>query len=59
MTIKCNLDKEMRVYLDDHQVLLSFMNDEDAHYFEDWWHDQGIKQFIKHVDDEKEKYGEL
>lgn len=34
----------------DHEVFLSFRNDDDAIFFREWWNDVGVKAFAKWLD---------
>lgn len=49
-----HINDEFTVHLADHEVLLSFVNDEDAYRFRDWWYEDGHILFEKSVEDEEE-----
>lgn len=39
------IERDIHIEIPDHQVLLSFVNDEDAVKFHEWWNKKGYKQF--------------
>lgn len=50
------LENERTVHFHDHEVLLSFINDEDAVYFYEWWDNYGGEElFLEYL---KEKQNE-
>lgn len=50
-----NLSREMTVHAAEHEIFLSFVNDEDAELFSDWWNTKGAKLWSAWSDKEKEK----
>lgn len=42
--------REIRRSLGESEVLLSFVNDADAEYFEVWWRDQGSESYAIYLD---------
>ena len=49
------IDQEMTVRAADHEMFLSFTNDEDAVLFHAWWHIAGLKAFLKWAEKEEKK----
>lgn len=54
MTRVCELQKEYVLYLAEHEVLLSFISDDDAELFEDWWQAHGATSFEGYAEMRKE-----
>jgi hypothetical protein len=52
---KPELKRETKFRLAEHQILLSFNNDEDAYPFEDWWYEEGFEMYQKYVERMKEE----
>lgn len=48
--MKVNIDTDIRVDIPEHQVLLSFNNDEDAVNFNEWWNRRGLEAFAEYME---------
>jgi hypothetical protein len=44
------LGRERTIHLADHEILLSFLHDDGAEFFEEWWQDAGSHAFKKWLD---------
>jgi hypothetical protein len=42
--------REFNVSVAEHQVLLSFVDDEDAELFDEWWHRDGLSLYSRWID---------
>jgi len=39
--------RDVHITIPEHQILLSFTNDEDAELFDEWWQTKGLALFLK------------
>lgn len=48
-----DLPREIRRDIHEHEIFLSFVNDEDAALFAEWWHGGGAVLFQKYVNKQR------
>ena len=41
----CNFHREIRKHIDEHEIFISFINDDDAVLFYKWWNEKGAVLF--------------
>lgn len=47
--IACELQRDVRYSVAEHEILISFNNDDGAYAFHEWWNSVGQKQFVDWV----------
>lgn len=55
---KVTISQEFQVSTAEHEILLSFVNDEDAVLFAEWWEDGGEELFLAALPRLKKEYNE-